>query len=277
MKKSPLVSIIMGVYNNAPTLPAALDSILAQTYENWEFVICDDCSTDGSPSILESYAARDARFVLLRNEKNLRLAASLNRCLEVTKGELIARMDGDDIALPERFAVQVSYLQEHPEMDLVGTAMQRFSDEGLADIQYGYAYPDRFSLRSEVPFSHATIMTYKKVFDALGGYAVLPRTARAEDMDLWARFFHAGFSGTNLPDALYLVREDESAIQRRTFRSRWQAYQTIKAGHRLLGYPKSWTFRTLVVTLAKGFTPFWVQKKYRDQQKKRFLEKEGEA
>jgi len=272
-----LVSIIMGVYNNAPTLPAALDSILAQTYENWEFVICDDCSTDGSLAILESYAARDTRFVLLRNEKNLRLAASLNRCLEVTKGELIARMDGDDIALPERFAVQVSYLQEHPEVDLVGTAMQRFSDEGLADILYVPPNPDKLYLRNGVPFLHPTIMTYKRIYDALEGYTVLPRTARAEDMDLWARFYHAGFVGANLDEALYLFREDWIAIQKRTFRTRWQVYQTIKAGHRLLAYPKRWIFRAMVVTLAKGLTPFWVQKRYRDRQKKQFLKQQGEA
>ncbi|MCL2695604.1 MAG: glycosyltransferase [Clostridiales bacterium] len=267
------ISVIMGVYNNVSTIRAAVDSILAQTYDNWEFIICDDCSTDGTAAILEQYAAQHPdRIVLLRNESNLRLAASLNRCLEVAAGELIARMDGDDISLPNRLEVQARYLAEHPEVDLVSTAMQRFSEEeGFADIVYASPAPDRFSLYKYTPFCHATILTYKRVYAALGGYTVLPRTARTEDYDLWARFFHAGFTGVNIPEALYLVREDRAAIERRSFRVRWRGYATVKVAYRLLDYPRRWLVRAWLITLIKSLTPFWAQEKYRNWQKRRFL------
>jgi len=266
------ISVIMGVYNCEATLPAAIDSILAQTYHNWEFVICDDCSTDGTAAVLEAYKARHPdRFVLLRNETNQRLAASLNRCLKAATGELIARMDGDDISLPDRFEKQVRYLENHPEADLIGTAMRRFSDEGLADIVCAPPAPDRFSMRRGTPFCHATILTYRRVYEALGGYTVLPRTQRGQDVDLFFRFFHAGFAGANLSEALYLYREDAFAIGRRTFRTRWQGYFTTRIGYRLLGYPKRWLAEEWLRTLIKSLSPFWAQRKYRSWQKKRFL------
>jgi len=265
-------SVIMRVYNNEATLSAALDSMLAQTYENWECVICDDCSTDGTAAILTRYAAKHPeRFVLLRNEKNLKLAASLNRCLAFATGELVARMDGDDISLPARFETQVRYLEKHPDVDLMGTAMRRFSETGgLADIIYAPLEPNRFSLHNAIPFHHATIMTYKRVYDALKGYVSLPRTVRAEDWDLWVRFFHAGFAGANSSEVLYLVREDEKALQRRTFHARWQNYPTARIGYRLLGYPKRWLVQEWIITLIKSLTPFFVQKMYRNYQKKRY-------
>ena len=158
-------------------------------------------------------------FTLIRSHTNEGLAHSLNRCLAASRTPLVARMDGDDLSAPERFRIQVEYLQSHPDIDLVGTAMQRFSDQGYADVVTPVRHPDRWTLRSSVPFCHATIVAKREVFDALGGYVVAPRTRRAQDLDLWFRFFHAGFQGVNLDEPLYLVREDPSAIQRRTARS----------------------------------------------------------
>ena len=109
-----LVSIIMGVYNDANLLSQAIDSLLAQTYAKWELIACDDCSTDNTSDILSEYAKNDPRIIVIRNEKNCGLAATLNHCLEYAQGEYIARMDCDDLSVETRLEKQVSYLQGPP-------------------------------------------------------------------------------------------------------------------------------------------------------------------
>ncbi len=262
------ISVIMGIYNCAGTLSEAIESIIAQTYDNWELVMCDDASTDETYAIAQAYKDRyPDKIILIRNEQNSRLAYSLNHCLEYATGEYVARMDGDDRCLPERFAIQVDYLQKNPECDLVGTAMQRFSEEGMANIDAKPEHPDKFSLRTYIPFHHATIMTYKRVYNELNGYTVAERTMRAQDYDLWFRFFAAGFKGDNIQDALYLVREDAAAIRRRTFSVRWNAFKTTRIGYQLLGYPKHWIVRPFVETIVKSITPYRAIELYRKWQK----------
>ena len=147
--------------------------------------------------------------------------------------------------------------------------MQRFSDEGLADIVTPVGSPDRWTMKSSVPFCHATIMARRGVFDALGGYLVAPRTRRAEDLDLWFRFFHAGLEGKNLAEPLYLVREDPNAIQRRTARSRFSStYLTTIAGYKLLGYP-ALAYARPTFALAKGLVPHSMVRAYRRWQRHR--------
>ena len=99
-KKEPSLSVIMGVYNGQPFLSKAIESILNQTFTDFEFIICDDCSTDDSAKILREFAAKDSRIRLLQNKQNKGLAATLNNCLNIARGTFIARMDCDDISLP---------------------------------------------------------------------------------------------------------------------------------------------------------------------------------
>jgi len=266
----PTVSVIMGTYNCRDTLNDSIQSILAQTYTDWEFIICDDCSTDGTYELLKKYHEQyRERITILRNEKNQKLAFTLNRCLEAAQGEYIARMDGDDISVPNRLEKQLAYLKANPECDLVGTAMQRFSEKSLGAIDRKPEHPDRYSLRRMVPFHHATIMTYKRVYDSLGGYTVSERTIRGQDYDLWFRFFAAGFCGDNLEDALYMVREDEAAIRRRTVKVRWNTFKTTCYGFRLLHYPKWWIIRSAVEMVVKSLVPVKLVLVYRDWQTKK--------
>lgn len=268
MDKNMKISVIMSVYNCEDTLTMAIDSIIDQTYENWEFIICNDCSTDSTQEILDNYALRfPKRFVLLRNEKNMRLAYSLNRCLEQVTGAYIARMDGDDYCAPDRFEKQIRFLTEHPEYDLVGTAMRRFNDKGYADAVIKPENVDKYFLRKDVTFNHATILARRYVFDKLNGYVVSKRTERGQDYDLWFRFFAEGFNGCNLQEPLYFVREDMNAIRRRTFRTRWYAYQTTKVGFKLLGFPKRWLVKPFVTMICKSLTPYWIVSLYREYQK----------
>lgn len=263
------VSVIMAVYNAEATLKEAVDSILNQTYKNIEFIICDDASTDNSFKLLEEYAKKDDRIILIKNEVNSRLSFSLNHCLKYATGDYIARMDADDISLPNRLEKQMTFLKENPEYQLVGTAMQRFNDKGLADIVYAVDNPDYYTLRTKIPFHHATILTEKKMYDTVNGYTVSKRTMRAQDYDLWFRFYASGFKGTNMREALYLVREDKNAIRRRTFRVRFNAFKTTCIGFKLLGYPKRWIIRPFVTMLYKSLTPFFVIDLYRKYQSKK--------
>ncbi len=269
MEDYGLISVIMSVYNCADTLCEAIDSILAQTYTNWEFVICDDCSTDNTFEICQAYAKKyPDKFVLVQNDVNRKLAYSLNHCLEHASGKFVARMDGDDRSHPDRFEKQVKYLMEHPDMDLVGCAAQKFNENGLHDIYYMEEHPNRYSLYRKLPFGHAMIMTYKRVYDALDGYVVAKRTERGQDYDLWFRFFYKGFQGANLQEALYDVREDDNAIRRRTFKVRWSTYQTTRIGYKLLNYPIRWRIFAFLSALVKSLTPFWAQKLIRKLQAK---------
>ena len=213
-----MVSIIMGVYNGEKTLREAMNSILAQTYQDWEFIICDDCSTDGSIAILEEYRNKDDRIIIIRNEHNSGLAASLNHCLEYVSGEYIARMDCDDISTPDRFEKQIDYLSNHPGCDLVGTYMQGFNENGLLRVISQRIEPTKYDVPKGNPFHHATVMMKTSIMKALQGYTVSQRTLRMEDVELWYRFFAAGYKGVTIPEPLYLVRLDEGAYKRRKLR-----------------------------------------------------------
>lgn len=258
----PTVSIIMATYNCEPTLRRSIDSILQQTYEDWEFIICDDCSKDNTYSILREYKLKyPDKFVILKNENNSKLAYSLNRCLKVAKGELIARMDGDDESVADRLECQVKFLTEHPEFDVVGTAMQPFDEKGMRPIRFAKEIPDKLDMLNRSPFFHATILMRKTAYDKINGYVVSKRTERAQDYDMWFRFFAVGMKGYNLQKALYLVLEDEQALRRRTMKSRYYEVQTKLKGYKLLGYPwylYIYAFRPILAAL----TPVKIMQSY---------------
>lgn len=270
MQDNKKISVLMGIYNCEKTLADAIESIISQTYTDWELIMCDDCSTDGTFALAKQYADMyPEKIILLKNSENSRLAFTLNRCLKTATGKYVARMDGDDKCLPERFEKQVAFLESHPDTVLVGTAMQRFFDDGtLGSIACCEAQPDRYTPHRNPPvFNHATILAYKSVYDALGGYTVCPRTARGQDKDLWFRFLAAGYKGANMSDPLYLVREDAGAISRRDFHCRKISFQTDIFGYKLLGYPLRWYIKPLV-QFSKAFVPQKLQLAYRKLQAK---------
>ncbi len=262
-----LVSIIMGIYNCEDTLEEAIDSIIRQSYTNWELIMCDDGSVDNTYEIAKSYADKyPQQIFLLKNEKNMKLAYTLNKCLGVAKGEYIARMDGDDISLSERFEKQVKYLDEHVNIQVVGTGMQRFSEDGLGATVFAPDKPNKYTMRNEVPFFHATIMMRKSTYDDLGGYLVSKYTQRSQDWELWFRFFAKGFVGENIHEALYKVREDKNAVKRRSFKSRCQTIKSTIIGYKMLDYPWFWYIKP-ILGIFKGLVPSSIVLLYRERQK----------
>ena len=270
------ISIIMGIYNCEDTLSKAIDSILNQTYTNWELIMCDDCSTDNTYQIAEQYQkAYPDKIILIKNEINKKLAFTLNHCLEYATGEYVARMDADDISVPERLEKQINFLKTHLDYQLVGTLMQRFNEEGLADIVMQKEYPDKYVMLEQTPFNHATILTYKYVYDSLGGYTVAKRTERGQDYDLWFKFFAKDYKGYNLQEPLYLVKEDVGAIKRRTAKVRLQILQTTKIGYKMLGFPKRYYWKEAFKTYIKCIIPACLIKRYRNKQKKKYQQENG--
>lgn len=233
---NPLVSIIMGVFNEEKTLCRCIDSIINQTYENWEFIICNDCSSDNTLEILNKYAKNDNRIKILNNEKNLKLAASLNKCLAISKGIYIARMDADDESLPERLEKQVLYLETHPDIDCVGCNRIIFDENGDIGIRISVMYPTKNILKNNTPFAHPTVMMRKKVYDKLGGYTVRKDTMRAEDLDLWISFFAQDFKGYNIQNVLYRYRESLEDLNKRSLKAAIETSKVYIRGYKLLGF-----------------------------------------
>lgn len=264
----PLVSIIMGVYNGQDTLKECINSIVAQTYQNWEFIICNDCSSDETLHILEEFQKKEDRIIILNNSKNLRLAASLNKCLQVAKGKYIARMDADDESLPDRLKKQVLFLEKHPEYDVVGCNRIVFDENGIRGIRINPEYPDKSILFKDTPFAHPTIMMKRSVYNALGGYSISRETMRAEDLELWFRFFEHGFRGYNLQEVLYKYREGKEELKKRTVVAGIQTAKVFWNGYKRLKFPyfkRIWAVKPIVAAVIPDF----IMMKYYDRTMKR--------
>lgn len=250
------ISIITGIYNCSKTLPEAIESILNQTYSDWELILCDDGSVDDTYKVADSYRNRyPDKIKLIRNESNSGLPKTLNNCLSIADGEYIARMDGDDISLPDRFEKQVYFLETHPDIDCVGTGMIRFDENGDFDKVYPIENPDKFTLKMYPLCYHATLMMKKECYDAIGGYQSLPRTIRCEDIDMWFRFASKGFRADNINECLYKVREDRNALKRRKFKYTINNVKTNLAGYKLLDYPAS-LYPFAIKPIVSHFIPY---------------------
>jgi len=236
MNNMPLVSVIMGAYNCEETVGAAIDSIIEQTYTNWELIVCDDASSDRTLDVLMDYAKKDSRIRVLHNEMNLRLAASLNKCLAVSKGSYIARMDADDESLPDRLKKQVQYLEKHSDIDCVGCNRMIFDENGDIGVRKSVEQPTKNILKSNTPFAHPTIMMKKIVYDVLKGYSVRKDTMRAEDLDLWIRFYAHDFKGYNIQEVLYRYRESLGDLKKRSLRAAIETSKVYLRGYKLLNF-----------------------------------------
>ena len=208
----PKVSVLMGVHNGARYLRQALESLRAQTYQDFELVIVDDSSTDETADIL--LAMKDSRTVICRNDENQGLTKSLNIGLRFCRGEYVARMDADDISLPSRFEKQVAFLDGHPEVALVGSAYDHIDAAGNVTAHVGVPSEDReiqARLGQKNCFGHGTVMVRRSVLVECGGYD--ERYARAQDYDLWLRIAEK-HQMANLSESLYYWRSTEHCITR---------------------------------------------------------------
>ncbi len=261
----PKVSVIMGAYNCEDTVSNAVDSILAQTYEDWEFIICDDASTDNTLNILKKYEKENSsKIIVLHNESNKMLAGALNECLKKASGEYIARMDADDLSAENRLQLLVDFLDNNPDYAVVGSYMQTFDENGRGEILKKLEEPSKFDVPKSNPFHHATIMMRKSAYDALNGYTVKKITRRSEDVDLWYRFFAAGFKGYNLEQPLYYVKVDDGAYKRRKLKYMIDASKIVFNGVKMLKLPAKYYVFALKPIIS-WFVPQFLKTKLRNK------------
>ncbi len=229
------ISVIMGIYNCASTLVEALDSLYAQTYQDFKIILCEDGSTDNTYEVAEEYVVHHDNIILIRNEKNLKLASALNRCLEYVDTEYVARMDGDDVSLPTRFEKEVVFLDDHPEYALVSCPMIYFDESGDWMIGSQKEKPKKTDFYFGHLFCHAPMMMRTSVLKEVGGYTDEPWTIRCEDYYLWYKIYKAGYVGYNIQEPLYKMRDNRVAFRRRTIQSRWNFYKVSVKVKKSLG------------------------------------------
>ncbi|OEF99786.1 glycosyl transferase family 2 [Vulcanibacillus modesticaldus] len=209
------VSIIMGIYNCEKTLTESIDSIINQSYDNWELIMCDDGSTDRTYEIALKYAEKDNRIKLIKNKKNIGLAKTLNNCLEISTGDYIMRHDGDDIMVKDRIEKQVGYMNTH-NCDACGSGAYLFDETGIWGLLQPSAIPDRKCMVTGAPFIHPTVIMKKDKLNQVRGYSVNELTRqRLEDYDLWIKFFERNYILHNIQEPLIYYREDRNSYNRR--------------------------------------------------------------
>lgn len=216
----PKVSIIMGVYNGFNRMDRSIQSIINQTYKNWEFIICDDGSTDNSYEKLQKYAAIDSRIVIIKNKQNYGLAKTLNNCLKRAQGLYIARMDDDDYSHPERLEKEVNFLDSHPHYNIVATGRNMVDNNGIWGCDTFEGERTSIDIFKGNMFAHPTVMIRKEAYEKVGGYSTYEGIGREEDTDLWCKMYGKGFKGYVIGEKLLDYFESRDSMTRRKFKYR---------------------------------------------------------
>lgn len=215
------ISVIMGVYNCEQYLEEAIKCILNQTYSDWELIMCDDGSSDQTYVIAEKYKSMyPEKIKVLKNSSNKGLNYTLNRCLMKAEGEYIARMDGDDLCSPDRFEKEVAILDSRKDISIVSSYLEYFDEDGVWGICRYKKYPQKKDFLRGSQFCHAASMVRKEAFDQVKGYTVDKHLLRVEDYHLWMKMYAVGYSGYNIQESLYQMRDDKNAFNRRKFKYR---------------------------------------------------------
>jgi glycosyltransferase involved in cell wall biosynthesis len=199
MSDSNLISVLLPVYNCEQYVEKAIQSILDQTYTNFELLIIDDYSNDNSGEIINNFTKFDDRVSVIRNDDNLGITKSLNKLLSLAKGEFIARQDADDISQKERFHLQLDFLQKK-NLDVVYTRSKRIDNRKIIP-GFSFYFPQRIVVRYKNPFIHGTLFAKKNVINNLGGYD--ERFIYSQDYKLVTDLLDQGCNIKIMRDVLY--------------------------------------------------------------------------
>ena len=256
------ISVLMGIYNtrSKEILEQSINSILNQTFKDYEFIICDDGSTNNCLKWAKEICGEDKRVVFLENEKNMGLAYTLNKCLKYAKGEYIARMDDDDESYLDRFEKQVNFLDTHPEFGLVGSNIQLFDSNGVWGERKYKQIPKKEDFLYRVAIPHPTIMCRRDDLLEVGGYKDEKKTLRVEDYDLFMRMFANGTKIYNFQEPLLKYREDSVGARKKKYRYRFNELRVRYRGFKELKMlPKGYIY--VIKPLIAGLIPQSIIKK----------------
>lgn len=208
--KSPLISVITPAYNAEKYISETIESILQQSFKDFEFIIIDDKSTDQTRKIIEEYSKKDARIKLFSNSSNLGIAGNRNKGVKLATGKYIAWQDADDISLPTRLEKQSKYLERNPDVAICGSYLKFFDATGVLSVRK-YASTDK-ELRKNIfrfsPVAQPSAMIRRKCLTEVGEYDL--RWPPAEDLDMSFRL-GAKYKFANIPEILVLYREHPSS------------------------------------------------------------------
>jgi len=214
----PIISVVMSVFNGEEYLPAAIDSILSQTFGDFEFIIVEDGSSDRSAEIIRAYSDVEPRIKVIENSENLGLAASLNKGIKAAKGNYIARMDSDDVSSHQRFEIQLEQFSKHSDLLILGSAVRVIGED--EEFRYSIIPPqDPVEIYWNIltggcpAFVHPTVMMRKCVFDLIGYYDEHLKVG--QDYALWNNLITKDVSPesvSNLPDELLIYRSHADTV-----------------------------------------------------------------
>lgn len=203
---TPKISVVMPLYNCEKYIESAVDSVLNQTFTDFELLLINDASSDRTPEIIDMYANKDSRVRAIHNEKNLHIGGSLNKGISLSNANVIARMDGDDLCMPTRFEEQYKLLTSNTALGVVGCNMVVMDEDGVEFDKRAYQ-TDSKKLKSLMfrysPFAHPTTMFKKEAFEYAGGYN--PKMSPTEDLDLWFKIGKK-YEFSNVPKYLFKYR-----------------------------------------------------------------------
>lgn len=241
------ISVIMPVYNGEDYLRQSVESILGQTYCEFEFLICDDCSKDKSFAVLEAYAENDDRIKLYRNEKNMGVTRTLNKLIGLSAGQIIARMDADDISEPERLSLQLKHMKKTASGLVFSHAY--YIDEKGSMICNMFTPKEKLALKlldTKNYLIHPTAMIKRSVFEEFGGYNETFR--HGQDWELWKRVAsRANISILELPLLRYRMNPNSITSRRFHKQNNEFAYEASKACLRCFDY---YNFKRFLVRLS---------------------------
>ena len=199
-QKTPKVSVLMPAYNVEKYVGAAIESILNQTFTDFEFIIINDGSTDNTAKIIKEYAKKDKRIRFIDNKENKGFIARLNDCLDLARGEYVAKMDSDDISLPERFQKQVDFLDTNLDIGMVGAALKAFGD-----ADYVLRHPEKVGIIDFVYGCKTTIFMARREIIEKNNLRFDSNYFSAEDYEFYSRFARVA-KIANIQDVLYMYR-----------------------------------------------------------------------
>lgn len=250
----------MGVYNQYSEieLMQAVHSILAQTLTDFEFIVYDDGSEEAAAGYLRKLSGLDQRIRVIRNDENRGLAFSLNRCIGEARGRYLARMDADDISLPDRLRKEVQFLETHPEYAWVGSNAKIFEHENIWGTLVMAEEPNQYNFLPFSPFIHPSVMFRRELFETGSAYKVSQETLRCEDYELFLRLYQQGLRGYNLQEVLFLYRQDVSSYKKRTFKTRFNEAKVRSRYFPQMDLPKQKQAVYILRPVVTGLLPYWL-------------------
>lgn len=227
---APVVSVVMPTYNGEKFLRPAIESILNQTFPDFELIVIDDGSIDSTPRILADYKGNDTRLIVLTNERNLGIAGATNRGLAAACGKYLALQDHDDISLPHRLQTQVDFLNAHPDIAVIGSAATLINDDGVPYAEFPLPCEEidikwRLLFHGD-PFHYTSVMLRRSAIEEIGGYDEDASFRFSEAYDPFSRIAMR-HRMVNLPQTLVLWRRHPEATSLQHAQQQWRSGETI--------------------------------------------------